>query len=814
MDKEDKNIKNNIINEYKIAWNNLRSDSKIIFNKTDIIDAEEDIYDKLKNLLYSFILIVSAEYADLFEIGRAIIQLNSYKFNERLRIPICGKFCTDINNRNNWKVNNDKWKNDFFKNERNINSELECDHELMYSKPEIPLHLLTELMWRFQSDTKSNKGSNDEVISIAIFKNKDDINNFIVDENKVKKIFLKENSLNPPLINEIKRKFNSFIPRNPKAGKYSYKNQDCKRLLENPYKILHGEDELYSEEEVNNIFYISEIDESNYLGAMDFELLIKWPDKERMNDFKLELQNKFPDFINNLRWNLGKYVIDLVSTIEKEYSSNHEVYKDKYFIKNTNGDYPGLIGLVNILNESKKKIRKHNKNNSKERTSWTKIEETINILINHFKIAGSDVGNYWRGYKRHTYEVSCCITSIIDVLFFPEKNISLEKIVREKGPNAQDLILKINKEQDIPFIFKQLFQGLDREKDLFLLPYYRDHFIHSFYCFCFGVIFITNPQLNIIKDKSLLNIFGLKNNKPEELLKKWFLVAMWHDIAYALQKGESMIENYILKFIKNEDKRFRGVLPWRPSLGHLLQINGILNDINKIAKDSICIKDDKNKFKEIIDKIELSDIIMAVAFDYIDHGVWSSLFVNHSLSLGSNIIDKLNKNMEIQTAIMSHHFYKWKYKDILNDFSLFHNNNIDNSLKKEFLENISDNVKIGYMCNKKSNNALGYLLCICDIFCQAGRDANEIADDLAESADIKYGIIKIEDSILCIGINYTESTQKEIDIDKFYIDPLKCLNLNFDNNKTQNVKDVIKICFEFSEKNADNRIIMPIEENL
>jgi hypothetical protein len=743
---------------------------------------EKDLPKQLSNLLEKLIIETNKGYSDKFHIGRGIIQLNSLISRCRIRIPLHGST-------ENWESEQANWLKSFSHGASNKNG-----RELMYLQPDKPNHLLTELMWRFQS----RRLEDPEIIAFAIFKPSEESDKLIkAIENstlkKIKYVILYEDSLTNR-INSTLNEFNKNVRANfPKIGNLFYNSEDIRILLDNPYKILYDKKSPYPG--ASNIFYISDINESNYLGAFDFELIIS-------DTIKGDIIPDIVSFIEYLRWNLSKYIFGLINVSEREFYSEGNVYREVYFSKtnSTKKDkYSGLKEMETVLAEISKHKILRSTDLARKPGDRDKIIKIIDKLKNHFQIANSDIGLYWKGYKRSAFEVGCCAAGIIDELFLNEdgsdtskktneKNFILEKTLRKCGPELNNFFKDIEEiendsQNKIPFIFKQLFQGLVREKDLFLLPYYRDHFIHSFYCFCFGIIVMAIAPENIIPKKSSLDLCN--EEKPIELIKKWFIVSMWHDIAYALEKGNSIIEKYILMFLQNKNKRFKKVLPWTPSLGNLMQIEGVLDDIRSISQDSFVLNAEKIVISSDNDAIystepntlrgiKVCDILIAVAFDRIDHGIWSSLFMNHALNEDQSVLQKhgIIKN-EITKAIMPHHFSNWNYSTLLEDFRFYRHMENREKLTTQPFHFIYQNVE---------NNPLGYLLCLCDMLSQAGREANEIADDLPSNLQIKYKGIKWhqDSNILEFSIEYNDSSLTKEEREKYYDTPTNFLSLEFE----------------------------------
>ena len=74
------------------------------------------------------------------------------------------------------------------------------------------------------------------------------------------------------------------------------------------------------------------------------------------------------------------------------------------------------------------------------------------------------------------------------------------------------------------------------------------------------------------KKRRTKKVGGLPKKAPTEKtlqkdLKTWFLVSMWHDIAYMVEKGNKVLEQHITSFLQ-PNERNKGLLPWHPSLGN------------------------------------------------------------------------------------------------------------------------------------------------------------------------------------------------------------------------------------------------------
>jgi len=773
---------------YKKSWSNLvdffekknaeNSDDK------DKYEYEKSITEAIRPVLFSFVYNVADKAGFKFKIGRAIIQVNSLYKKRRIRIPVNGQDIKHETKFNDWEREDGeqkRWSDSFFDPEKNK----ENGRELMYLQPDKPVHLLTELMWRF-----NNKDNGDVGCFIALKPNANEFLHKIKDNNYFKKIILKENTFvkgDSEIDTEIGTQLRDLV-KFPKVrlpyGEYTA--DDCKVILKTPFDIFYGDNKLYTYERPKNIIYISDIIETDYLGAFDFELVIdETIDKELEGKLKETTEEELEEFISKLRFYFSKFIVELLSNFERNYASSEPIYRNLYFELFNKNNNPCLKKFIEYLTPE-------------DEIRCFEIKEVLFKIKSHFTMADSNIGLYWRGYKRHAYEVACTVAGVIDILFaITKKNgerLCIESIIRSQGVGLEKLS-SILKKEDVPYIFIQLFRGLEREKELFLLPKYREHFIHSFYCFSFGLILLNKRKdiPTIVPDN--LNIYsesddGKDCDNLKSLIQQWFITAMWHDIAYTLEKGNEIIEKYVLNFM-DDPKRYRNVLPWVPHVGSLLQIDNLLDELKFLSKENtitlnkkIMLKKDKN--------IEAKDIVLAVAFDNVNHGIWSSLFAHHALfnhyKDKNNSIDQKKEFInQICRAILPHHLANWDVDKILKDFELL-------GKKPKWINIARINIK---------NNRLGYLLSLCDIFCQAGREYLEYTEDKEKASDmqIRFSDMEIEKNKFSITISYknddsngmTKDKLKDI-IKNYYTKPLKYLNMkDLSSSSTTNATLIVNV---------------------
>ena len=428
----------------------------------------------------------------------------------------------------------------------------------MYLQPDKPTHLLTEILWRLKP--KSEIGKRDWIGLIKNGPGPDRINE-LAEEMQMyvfscnNRHLYVENFL--PILENWRKK-------NADEGKalVDLKEEYTKKHVEDLTQKVR-ENWLFGEESShNNVFFIVDIAESEQLAGIDMELQLPPEVTKKTLD-------EVDKLLHDCQWMVSQYIVGLVSRVEKVHSVSGGLYRDMYFYKEMEDTevkreftYPMIDNLCKFLNTETYSERTFSK--------WPFIKLLFRKLRTHFEVVGGQRGNYCLGYRNHAYEVVCTVAGVMDVLFEfgespskgedgkPLRPNSIEDIVRQSGPYLTQIQDKLKEKTEIPFLFRQLFRGLSAENQLFVIPMYREHFIHSFYTFVFGLILMCRPPHNTIPRS--LRIIGKGKHQSRELLKEWFMVSMWHDIAYILQKGSSVLEQYVLRFMQGKI-RYKGLLP-------------------------------------------------------------------------------------------------------------------------------------------------------------------------------------------------------------------------------------------------------------
>ena len=206
--------------------------------------------------------------------------------------------------------------------------------------------------------------------------------------------------------------------------------------------------------------------------------------------------------------------------------------------------------------------------------------------------------------------------------------------------------------------------GLEREEEKG--KRYRDHFVHMFNCFVFGLRIIssllaqcdpeTAKKLFKIEDERLKGVglpFGKDYGYKERLFYLWTLISTFHDIAIPFEHMERLGEG-ITRFIS----KFRWVFTNPRVSMHEFdssQLHYYFNLIGSVYGGRLTLTDRKRKYKRPKETQHYLTKLLGRHFDENNHGVLSGFFmwktieevflVGHSLKYDLTI-DQFNKYTE------------------------------------------------------------------------------------------------------------------------------------------------------------------------
>lgn len=700
-------------------------------------------------------------------IGCGIVHVNSPLARRRLKLAVWGH--TRGNHKRVWE-----------KHVTRSNS-----RSLMFRQPSVPTHLLTELMWRLQRRADTGKG-----FALALFLTDQDPLYATLGESS---IALACSSLPLAFFQDVNSTW-----RNKKADKTAFDQlgldtpgvleskilrplnqrlyevgRDAAVPLERQYSIAEvtalttpavdallamGKVRFSPDEVPMNIFYLPDVIETDEVGGVDFQILL---DSAHVPDATM-----MHHFLRDAQWLFSQYVIHPLIAAERNHALAGRTYRDSHFSRTDNVADDGLDNLVERLKEAG--------NSAGDEAA----RKTVDIVLRHFLVARGSTGDYWRGYQRHAFETACTVSAVIDMLF-PELEAfagdgarsNHEAIVRSCGSNFEGL-----RKADVSEMVRQLFRGLAAENELFLTPFYREHFVHSFHCFALGLVLLAWRNVTVLP--SSLTTRFTTNGESVRLLKEWFLVSMWHDVAYSLQKGHELLEGFVTDFmdVNKRGKRCRGLIPWRPSLGHLLQAKKMLDPLRAVACSAFHV----SRTLKVDLGVGADDIALASALDRADHGIWSALFFGHVCKSQWLFRKHGVRVKDIMRAILVHHLPDWGMKSVLSDFDL------DESMLREStgvkdltVSRFQDQIGKGegdHVCVYRNENPLGFLLFLSDMLSQPGREAPEMGGRPPSRIGIRLDGLRPgaageanEDGALIIRLRYEDFPVSEDDLrNKFF----------------------------------------------
>ncbi|MBN1919520.1 MAG: hypothetical protein JW889_16610 [Verrucomicrobia bacterium] len=537
-----------------------------------------------------------------------------------------------------------------------------------------------------------------------------------------------------------------------------YTKEHARKLFMRPLQLLH---KLQLEGSPGaNIFYLSDVCQTEFMGGIDAEIVPSPAvngDKEHT-----EIAKDLTAFLEEIQWVVSQYVLHLVSAAERGHQVEGDVYAEAYFGRWPKGepgaDYHGLRDMLSLFEQMQKGIGGNN----------AFAREAIEVVGNHLRLAGGTIGEYWRGYDRWAFEVACTVARLFHCLLprlFPggDGGTTITDIVQGSSGRLRTLDSLLAEQ---PFLVRQLFRGLSAEDELFALPLYREHFVHSFHVFMLGLVFLYWRPQEVFPGESLA---AMGRGQADVLVRRWFLVSMWHDIAYSLEKGRELAERHIHRLLgKERVRRFRGLLPSMPSLGHLFQVEQLIETLEDATSSPLDANESKrnppmfamhNELRAA--GIRIRDVVSAVAFDRADHGIWSALLLAHALTCPCHQLsdrsawDLIGRDLggdggranqmtglgvlALAKAVMPHHVYSWDWPSMLETFYSCPEAGVRGQFPEATITGANHPLESQFRTAHLSvmDNELGYLLVLTDVLGQLGREASEKASDVPSALNIK-----------------------------------------------------------------------------
>jgi len=165
-----------------------------------------------------------------------------------------------------------------------------------------------------------------------------------------------------------------------------------------------------------------------------------------------------------------------------------------------------------------------------------------------------------------------------------------------------------------------LMRLLDRlirpEEDLRFVPRYREHYVHAFHTLVLGLTFLR-PSIN---DMSLVRVRGARLSWLD-FLRCWFLVAVFHDIAYGVEKMESLAKLFYHNVLKApRAKSVESVSPFGLRTAEFLRDEQLHNYLLRLESSGVAQADC------------VGQAVARALVDRADHGVLSSYILHANMT--------------------------------------------------------------------------------------------------------------------------------------------------------------------------------------
>ena len=118
-----------------------------------------------------------------------------------------------------------------------------------------------------------------------------------------------------------------------------------------------------------------------------------------------------------------------------------------------------------------------------------------------------------------------------------------------------------------------------KQKNLFIIPFYRDHFLHQSNVYLLGITIISILERkfknNIVEDfnRSYYPVDGQKYQYRHDACAIWFLASMFHDISYPVEKSGQWLDAFSHKLFPLYVHKLKQVREYRIDLIPVFDIN-------------------------------------------------------------------------------------------------------------------------------------------------------------------------------------------------------------------------------------------------
>lgn len=282
------------------------------------------------------------------------------------------------------------------------------------------------------------------------------------------------------------------------------------------------------------------------------------------------------------------------------------------------------------------------------------------------------------------------------------------------------------------------------QRNLFRIRNYRDHFLHQINVYLLGLAIINiipgEFNSNIIKDFNQAYFTGgnQKFQNINDIGFIWFLAAMFHDIAYPVEKCGGWLDAFFQQYIYRQKDN-------RPILEANINIANMISDVDynscieelaefhrklNFRKSSINYIDITNE-RSVNKGCEVRTQILDQIIRHRDHGILAAVMLIHSFKNEKEIFRFLFP----AAAAISIHNFLWTDKEVLDDpckicreflckeckewgksYDKYFKNWAERNKNRPNRDKVEDLRYISY-----ENDPVGFLLTICNLLHDWGR---------------------------------------------------------------------------------------------
>ncbi|MGD2084727.1 MAG: hypothetical protein PVH61_00965 [Candidatus Aminicenantes bacterium] len=313
----------------------------------------------------------------------------------------------------------------------------------------------------------------------------------------------------------------------------------------------------------------------------------------------------------------------------------------------------------------------------------------------------------------------------------------------------------------------------EKEKNLFIIPRYRDHFWHQLNVYLLGIAIISILNNSLKRDlvadfnRSYIPAKDQEYSTINDACVIWFIASMFHDISYPVEKSGQWLDAFSHNYLYTP--RF-GVPYLKASIDILnvipdIDYSSCIDDLAQFHRELNFENNDNHEinYKGIVDNAtvykgcKIRNEILYQIIKYRDHGILSATMLLHRFREEK----KFFRFLFPAAAAISIHKFLWTDRDLLKKpCPKCREINCENCRKwnaayDDFFEKWAkrgqNNLTLDDIKNLRyisyENDPVSFLLILCDLLHDWGRHNSE---DLGQAYELYFNLFQLE------GIDYDD----------------------------------------------------------